>query len=160
MKTNMETRKGRILGIRIETREDCDADLYWLGRYSNQPGAEDRTIDRGEGRERGTMRYFVAEQSAKDTGNPNSVQQDYERMEAYNRGNWCMVGVIAKADVVLPGSNIVQKVTSGGLWGIVSDSGAEYLAEVRKEQLSELSGELTRLGFGKRAIAQVIVNVS
>lgn len=93
------------------------------------------------------------------------VRQDYERMESLNSGQWCFIGVRADADVLLSAntsmtpkeraltcSHITQRITSGGLWGIESDSG-DYLKEIESEQLSELRQELKALGFSSRAIS-------
>lgn len=152
--TNTITRKGRILSIKLETRGDSDADSSHLGEYSNQPGHADRTIERTPLAARGGYRYFIAALSGEDTGNPESVKEDYARAEALNRGEWCYVGIIARAEYTLPGSNIVQRLTSGGLWGVESDSGKEYIAEVEGEELVALRGELETIGFGKRQIDQ------
>jgi len=84
-------------------------------------------------------------------------QQDYKRMESLNRGNWCFIGVSADAEIVL--GDTCQTITSGGLWGIESDSGADYFAEVEQEQLAELRGQLHVIGFSKRAIASAFKNV-
>ena len=50
----------------------------------------------------------------------------------------------AEADVVIGG--VVQTLTSGGLWGIESDSGEEYIEEVAGEEYSELRKILTEVG--------------
>jgi len=81
------------------------------------------------------------------------AQQDWERMRGLTEGNWNYVGIMAEAEVTLAGSNVIQRITSGGLWGIESDSGDAYLEEVAQSELEELRGELQTLGFGKRAIA-------
>ena len=81
------------------------------------------------------------------------AQQDWERMRGLTEGNWNYVGIMAEAEVTLAGSNVIQRITSGGLWGIESDSGDAYLEEVAKSELEELRGELQTLGFGRRAIA-------
>ena len=46
----------------------------------------------------------------------------------------------------------MQEITSGGLWGIESDSDKAYLGEIETEQLSELREQLRAVGFGTRAI--------
>ena len=54
---------------------------------------------------------------------------DYERMLALDRGEWCYLGIMAKAVVSIPcngNSRRLETLTSGGLWGIESDSG-DYL---------------------------------
>lgn len=86
------------------------------------------------------------------------VRQDYERMEDLNRGGWCFVGVVAEAKIQLERHGVIQTITSGGLWGIESDSG-DYFKEVEAEQLSELRGQLHAIGFSKRAISAAFRNV-
>jgi hypothetical protein len=86
------------------------------------------------------------------------VRQDYDRMESLNRGDWCFIGMRAEAEVQT-GSDVVQRITSGGLWGIESDSGREHLEETQREELAQLKTELIGLGFSRRAIATAMKNV-
>jgi len=79
------------------------------------------------------------------------ARQDYDRMEALSRGDWYFMGIVAEARITLPGSDVIQRITSGGLWGIESDCG-DYQREVEDDQLVELRGELEALGFGGRAL--------
>ena len=85
------------------------------------------------------------------------IEQDYQRCESYNREDWWMVGIIAKAEVVVNG--VVQVIHSGGLWGIESDAGDDYLASVAQEELSDLGRQLADLGLRRRAIAHAIKGV-
>lgn len=96
------------------------------------------------------------------------VREDYARMERMNRGDWCYIGIRAEAEVVAnvqtegkPGKwhGVVQRVTSGGLWGIESDSERSYIKEEQAGQLSELKTELLAMGFSKRAISIAFKNV-
>lgn len=100
------------------------------------------------------------------------IRQDYERMESLNAGNWCYIGIRAEASVLLSAntsmspkeraatcSHVTQTITSGGLWGIESDSDKSYFAEVEAEELSGLRTELTALGFSRRAIAKAFKDV-
>ena len=73
------------------------------------------------------------------------------RLERLNQGDWCYLGITALADVRSE-SGIIQTIRSGGLWGIESDSGEDYFAEVEEEELDGLRRELGSFGFGKRAI--------
>lgn len=160
-RTRNATRKGRIISVELVHATDNDGDLSYLGEYSNKPGAADVTIDRAA---RGDMgcgeyRYFVAAMSGDESGNPASVEQDYARAEAYNRGDWHMCGVYATAKVTLAGSDVIQTLRSGGLYGIESDSGADYFAEVGKDECDALRAELAACGFGARAIAQAFADV-
>jgi hypothetical protein len=79
-------------------------------------------------------------------------------MESLNNGNWCFIGIIAKAKIVTENGTL-QTIRSGGLWGIESDSDKSYIAEIEQEQLAELRKELTALGFGKRAIDYAYQNI-
>lgn len=90
------------------------------------------------------------------------VRQDYECMESLNAGHWCFIGIQAESSVVLLGvkpdgrfehGSVVQRIHSGGLWGIESDSDKSYIEEIESEQLSELRTELKALGFSSRAIS-------
>src|SRR6267142_4913273 len=96
------------------------------------------------------------------------VREDYARMERMNRGDWCYIGIRAEAEVVAnvqsegkPGKwhGVVQRVTSGGLWGIESDSKRSYIEEEQAGQLAELKTELLAMGFSKRAISIAFKNV-
>lgn len=100
------------------------------------------------------------------------VRQDYERMESLNRGNWCFIGIRAEAEISLPtlankgcvhGREVFyhtsQNITSGGLWGIESDSDKPYLESVERDELADLREQLKTLGFSSRAISTAFKNV-
>lgn len=88
-----------------------------------------------------------------------SCRQDYDRMQALQAGDWYYMGIRAEAEVMLTGS-LSQEVTSGGLWGVESDSGDDYLKEIESEQLAELKEQLRAIGFSARAIATAFKNVT
>lgn len=70
--------------------------------------------------------------------------QDYKRMEGLNNGDWQFIGIQAEAEISYPidgGSRRLEQFTSGGLWGIESDSG-DYLEKITKEQLEDLKTHL------------------
>jgi len=85
------------------------------------------------------------------------VRQDYERMERLNRGDWVYLGIRADAEIIVDG--VSQEISSGGLWGVESDSDRAYLSEIDGEQLAELREQLRGLGFGTRAISTAFRNV-
>lgn len=88
------------------------------------------------------------------------VAQDYERMESLNRGDWSFIGIRAEAEYSVGGQVApVQTISSGGLWGIESDSDESYFAEVEAEELSGLREQLHAIGFSKRAITAAFKNV-
>lgn len=84
-------------------------------------------------------------------------RQDYERMESYNNQQWCYIGIRAEAEVQV--ADVIQRITSGGLWGIESDSDRPYLESVQQDELANLKTELLALGFSRRAISQAFKNV-
>ncbi len=129
-----------IVKIAMETPYDETADLSYLGEYSQKPAQH--YIDRQERGDMGRheLRYFNF-----GCGDLEYIEQDYARYEAYNRGDWCAIGVRAVAEVMING--VRQKIKSSGLWGIESDSGADYLQETYREQLEELRDMLDELGF-------------
>lgn len=62
------------------------------------------------------------------------------RMAEYERGGWGFIGVRARAlcMIVRNGVGTLLNVESPGLWGIESDSGADYLAEVFEAEKADL----------------------
>ena len=78
------------------------------------------------------------------------LQEDYQ----YDAG---FIGVIAKCEIVI--GSTVQIIRSGGLWGIESDAGREYLESVAVDELGELHDQLTALGIGGRAIEYAYRNI-
>jgi hypothetical protein len=134
--------------------------ILWLAaRDIHEQGGCD-CGERGDA-ERNEYRYFnPCWENYKDE-NPADIRKyclrDYARMESLNRGNWCYLGIRAHAEIVIDG--VMQDISSGGLWGIESDSDRGYLTEVDGEQLSELRDQLRALGFGTRAISAAFRNV-
>ena len=66
-----------------------------------------------------------------------------EQLAAYQNGDFTFVGVRAEAEVVIEG--VVQTLTSGGMWGVESDS-KEYIEEVAVEEYAALREILTSIG--------------
>jgi hypothetical protein len=134
--------------------------ILWLasGDITEQDGCD--CGERGDA-ERGEYRYFNGCVENYKGESPEDirkyVRQDYGRMERLNSGDWCYIGVRADAEIIVDG--ISQDISSGGLWGVESDSDRTYLAEIDGEQLSELRDQLRALGFGTRAIATAFKNV-
>ena len=80
------------------------------------------------------------------------------RMERLNAGDWCFIGIRAEAEITLA-DHVTQTISSGGLWGIESDSDRAYFESIEQEELAELSNQLHAAGFSKRAIAAAFKNV-
>lgn len=79
------------------------------------------------------------------------VDEDTKRLDDYGK-TWYMTGIIAKAEVLIPKKTVppsyqVQKIQSGGLWGIESDSDAASLKEFVDEQLADLSENLDAMSL-------------
>lgn len=149
-------RHKKILGVHLIHDVDDNQDTSWLGEYSSQPKG-DVYIDR---RERGERGYFNVSSNYKGDTLSNQLkymEQDYQRMEALNRGDWCFIGIRAKAEIVL--NEVTQSIHSGGLWGIESDSESCHLKEVEREELEGLKRELLAIGFSERQIDEAFKNV-
>jgi len=72
-------------------------------------------------------------------------QDEFEdRKEAFRRGDFSFVGVRAEAEITVDG--ISQTIVSGGLWGVESDAGDEYIKEVAGEEYTDLRRILKTLG--------------
>lgn len=138
----------RIEAVILRVTADETGDLSDLGEFVAQwsPGCVDRqkagTWSRGE------FRYW------KPSGNYAGIskaeehkynRQDWRRAEAAARGDWWFVGVQAEAVVYIAG--VRQVLSSGGLWGIESDSGSAYFEEVAREQVADLRAVCEAVGI-------------
>jgi hypothetical protein len=77
------------------------------------------------------------------------IEQDKERLAAYNRRDWHMVGVRVVAHILVPigGKSFrMFDIASAGLWGIESEMGEDYFAEVEAEEKSELISNIKKMG--------------
>lgn len=66
--------------------------------------------------------------------------EDIDRRKAYARGDWSYIGIRAQARcmIVRNGTGTFFNIDSPGIWGVESDSGEEYLAELYREECAEL----------------------
>ena len=153
-------RNGKIRKVWIERAIDEDPDTSHLGTYANQPTSP-VAIDREANGDicRGQYRYFNPAMTGEETGNPDSPEQDYQRMESLNRGEWSYVGIIAKAEIQTDRNSPIQVIRSGGLWGVESDSDRTYFDQVRQDELSQLFAELSRIGFSDAQIHKAYENI-
>jgi len=82
----------------------------------------------------------------------NYRAQDRDRIDAYNRGEWYFVGVVAKATVRLyfdshpDGTYQIVELPSAGIWGVESDSDPSYFAELESDERAALADSLPRSG--------------
>ena len=165
-------KKAKILSVKIEHCFDECPDTSYLGKFSDIP--QDDAIIRygdhcgkmvselGEDDEMPSRsrkhRFFVPSMTGEETGNPESPRQDWQRMESFNRGQWHFIGIIAKARVQMP-TGAIQTILSGGLWGVESDSGKDYIASLEHEELEGLRAELIAIGISARAVHYAFRNV-
>lgn len=138
----------RIESIQIKHITEEQPDLSWLGEYSDTPA--EHHIDRSEqgfwsSRE---FRYFNL-----GAGNAEYLQRDYERMEAYNNQQWCSMGIVAEATVSYSIGHSqaqhhrrLETLSSGGLWGIESDS-SDYVEIIENDELADLREHLEHFGI-------------
>lgn len=108
----------QIGSVKVKWLPDMEPDLSWLDQTD---------VDMGEGFEANSK----------------------ERKASYG-SSWEMLGCVATAEVSYPiggGSRRIQRFTSGGLWGIESDSDKSYMAEVEAEQLADLAQHLSAFGI-------------
>ena len=87
---------------------------------------------------------------------------DYERMEQLNNGYFNFIGISAKSEVLTSYNGkdwLINTLSSGGLWGIESDSSSEYISEVQSEQLAELKDVLIEYGFTEQEINEKLSEV-
>lgn len=73
------------------------------------------------------------------------AKQDKERLDAYNRGVWEMIGIRAVATIRIPVNDDtvkIQTIDSGGLFGIESDSDDSYIKDIGRCQIDEVKNYL------------------
>lgn len=90
--------------------------------------------------------------NSKNPDERQNAKQDKKRLEAYYNDEWHFVGVQAIAEIRIDG--LLQTISSGGLWGIESDSSDEYFDEIFEEEKEQLKDVLLQLGFTEKQIAQ------
>jgi hypothetical protein len=91
--------------------------------------------------ERADLSYLEHEVRA---GTAEEREAAQERLEAFHRGLWHMVGIYAVANVDVAGQT--EQFRSPGLWGIESDSGRDYFQHVGRDEYNELARDLRQMG--------------
>lgn len=122
-----------------------DPDLSFIGEYTDkqEPGVivrqngefiedwpeDDPLPERGR-----EYRFFKPYAGGEQPGSKDYQTygfQDYKQMEEYNRGDWCMIGIVVK--VFKAGVEL----SSGSLWGIESNSEVSYFDEIARDLAGE-----------------------
>ena len=162
-----------IEGVKVRAIPDESPDTSWLGEYTDDlgpgviicdydefyekiPTEMERDVDgkflgkaEPELPERGCeFRGFIPYAGGEKPGTKDYYKYgmlDYKRMKGLNMGDWSFIGIQAEAKVSYKTINgrRLETLTSGGLWGMESDSG-KYLEEVMDEELSDLKGHLEK----------------
>lgn len=160
----------KILEITIHKAVDEYPDTSFLGEYTDQEapwvicrrhgeyvknlGEDDCIPERSR-----EYRFFKPYAGGEPEGSDDFQRygkQDFDRMEALNRGDFYYMGVWAEARVKLTDGDLTQTISSGGLWGVESDSPEDYLLDIEKEELVTLRRELIAVGFSNRQITSAI----
>lgn len=166
----------RIAKIQIRHEIDTDPQLDYLGEFTDTPSdwaivCQENEFLKNLGKKyeipaRGNhFRFFIPQAGCEKPGSKAYQEygkQDWKRMKSYNNQEWYCLGIIAEAkvQVSLDGKNWKQdKITSGGLWGIESDSESTYFREVEQEQLTELKAYLGEYGFSAEEIETACQNI-
>ena len=141
-----------IRSIKIKQYFDSDPDTSFLGEYSNKRAKF--SFDRqflGD-MNRNEYRYFnpypnpLTGKTQKEKKELYQwAKQNYERMESLNNQNWFFFGLVVEAEIIING--VIQNISSGGLWGIESDSDRSYLQEIIKDEITDLKDQLKEIGF-------------
>lgn len=78
--------------------------------------------------------------------------------------SWYMEGCYAEAEIHIPaqqgGFSTIQRIRSGGLWGIESDSDDDYKHEIEQEQLANLKGQLEQLNVDTSNFDKLVMVVT
>ena len=137
----------KINRIIIKHPIDSDPDLSWLGEFSNEKGEFAIEHDLSDSN---TFNYFNAD----NVENMRQAKQNYERMIDYDKSNWGMIGIKAEAEIATgtKGWQLLNTITSGGLWGMETDCDDDIIEGIENEQLDELKDVLRKLGFSKLQI--------
>jgi len=163
---------GTLANEKLDTERDALDDAYDLVGQLAEDIIECDCGERGDAG-RNEFRYFNGPVENYEGESPEDirkyVRQDYERMESLNNGNWCFIGIRADAEIGIPNQYVncdgksdsltIQRITSGGLWGIESDSERTYIEEEEQNQLDDLRIQLAALGFSKEAITRAFADV-
>jgi hypothetical protein len=168
----------KINKIYTKTIYDELPDTSFLGKYTDE--VNDWYIDREQGEYIAILqkdedyelpskgreyRFFNPCAGGEEEGTEDYQKygkQDFERMESLNNGNWFFMGIetIAEVHTSQDGKNwLINTLSSGGLWGIESDSDNSYIEEVNNEQINELKTVLKEYGFSTKEINKALKSI-
>ena len=128
----------RIDRIKIRREIDESPDLSWLESSIDEYGKIH------------SCRYTQEELDKHPRRTRRYIKEDMKRLNSYGE-DWYMIGIVAEAQISYPlnnnGDRRLEWLSSGGIWGVESDSDESYLKEMEEEQLSELKEHLETFGI-------------
>jgi hypothetical protein len=131
---------------------DYDADVSWIGEFSNEPGEgaiDHHATGKWLGRSHRGERYFnpanydmdyyikyakMSEAQARAEADRHA-QSDYKRLVGYYTDEWSMVGV------TLTVSRDGVKLAEASIWGVETDSGADNFNALVQDLLHDAMAE-------------------
>ena len=128
--------KIKIESITVERINDNQPDLSWL-----ESSVENGKID--------SCQYSQKDYDEDRENTEKYIEQDQARLESYYQGNWNMLGIRAIAKVsysIGNGNRRLETLTSGGIWGVESDSDQDYFETLEQEELDNLKEHLETFG--------------
>lgn len=135
----------KIQSITIDTIPDYDADMSYLGTFSDEQKGK-FAIEHEPGNPR-TLKYFNAD----NVENMKQAKDNYDRMMDFEHGRVQNLSIRAEAEIRTSTDGgktwLCNTIKSGGLYGIEDDSDPSYFREVEAEQMAELTDALKSLGF-------------
>ena len=139
----------KIKQITIKHIPDYDADLSWLGKFSDEKG--EFAVKHNGGHN--TLPYFNAE----NVENMKQARQNYNQIMKYDSGDLYAIGIKAEAEVYTSQDGKTWKIdhiTSAGLWGIeMGNKGDnEDIKSIEEDELDDLKITLKEFGFTDKEI--------
>lgn len=145
----------KISSISIIQDPDYDADMSDLGTFGPEP-KDKFAVNHHKAQgfaNRNTFEWFNPQPGICET--KKDALSIYERMMDYEKGNWYMLSISATAHIQTSQDGKtwkLDKITSGGLYGIESDADESDKKEIASDQLQELKTTLQEFGFTKEEI--------
>ncbi len=148
-KMSESVKRAKAVKIEVKRIADENPDLSYL----------ETTTEHHYGKDGSNWEHVSEEDIQKIIHNYGSIwnacmvyaKQDKERLDAYNRGVWEMIGIKAIATIHIPvdGDTVkIQTIDSRGLFGIESDSDNGYIQDIGREQIAEVKNHLRILCVG------------
>lgn len=143
----------KIISFKVERTPDYDADLSFLGTFSNEAKSE-LAIEHKPNDSR-SFNWFNPEPGTCET--LEHAKQQYDRLIAYEDGQWGMVSVCAIAQIQTSDDGktwLCNTIKSGGLYGVEDDMADADYKDIETEEAEQLISALKSLGFTREEIEE------